>query len=254
MARILIVEGNDEERIARAEQAGRRTAWRSWADALALHEPQTVFDVAFPCAPRRQGPMLAVEAYDGFVLTGSGVPWTAADAEAVPFLRFVEPMLATGRPVLGCCWGLQVGAVLLGGRVGANERGSEVGVSRDIGLTAQGATHEFYRGSPQRFDSVTWHRDHVTELPAGAALLASNPVSRVQAMAVENGGVDFFGMQYHPEAELEEFRIGFERSGARADAPGMIADFPETQPAEVADPRRRTIAVGNWLRRVSARA
>lgn len=251
MTRILIVEGNDEERMARAEAAGRRTAWRSWADALLLHEPQALFDVAFPYAAHRQARIGDADEYDAFVVTGSGVPWSAQDAEALPFLRFVEPLLATGKPLLGCCWGLQVGAVALGGRVKANARGSEVGVARDIALTEEGRSHPLFAGSADRFSSVTWHRDHVSEMPKGAVLLAENAVSKVQAMTVAAGGVDFFGLQYHPEAELSEFRTGFERSGGVAASPQAIADFPEIPPADVADRLVRTLPVANWVKRIS---
>jgi GMP synthase (glutamine-hydrolysing) len=151
--------------------------------------------------------------------------------------------------VLGACWGIQTAAVVLGGKVAANPRGSEVGLAR-IELTPEGAAHPVFAGSPRRFASPTWHRDHVTDLPPGAVLLATSEVSPVQALAVHSGGVDFTGFQYHPEAELEHFRKGYEAVGAQPDSVAVITDFPDEPPPEVADPLRRTQAVGNWLRRV----
>jgi GMP synthase-like glutamine amidotransferase len=119
-------------------------------------------------------------------------------------------------------------------------------------LTGEGIAHPVFAGSPVRFATPTWHRDHVTQMPAGAVLLATSEVSEVQAMAVQAGGVDFVGFQYHPEAELADFRRGYEAYGAQPDSVAVIADFPDEQPAEVADPMLRTLAVANWLRRVAA--
>jgi hypothetical protein len=73
-------------------------------------------------------------------------------------------------------------------------------------------------------------------------------------MAVQTGGVDFVGFQYHPEAELHDFRKGFEAIGAQPDSVAVIADFPDEPPAEVTNPLRRTHTIGNWLRYVDTRA
>jgi GMP synthase (glutamine-hydrolysing) len=251
--RILIVEGNSEELIARNEQSGRPQAWQTWETALRLHRPDADVDVTFPYAAERDGRHGRADEYDGFVITGSGVFWSAADERAKPFLARIEPLLGTGRPVIGACWGLQTASVALGGSVGANPKGSEVGLAR-IELTEAGATHSLFSGSPRRFASPTWHRDHVTEMPAGAVLLASSPVSEVQAIAYRKAGVDFFGFQYHPEAELEDFRKGFEAYGAQPDSVAVIADFPDDPPEEVRDPVLRTHTIGNWLRHVAEKA
>ncbi len=67
--------------------------------------------------------MRPLEDFDAYVLTGSGVSWNAMDERALPFLRRIEPMLASGKPVLGACWGLQIAAVALGGKVGSKPEG-----------------------------------------------------------------------------------------------------------------------------------
>ena len=58
--------------------------------------------------------------------------------------------------------------------------------------------------------------------------------------------------QTFPEAELEDFRKGFEANGAQPDSVDVIADFPDEPPADVANPMLRTLAVGNWLRLVKS--
>jgi GMP synthase-like glutamine amidotransferase len=172
------------------------------------------------------------------------------DARTGPFLKRIEPLLASGKPVIGACWGVQTAAVALGGKVGANPKGSEIGLAT-IELTAEGVAHPLFAGSPRRFATPTFHRDHITQLPAGAVLLASSEVSPVQAIEVRTGGVDFTGFQFHPEAELADFRKGYEEFGAQPDSVSVMAIFPDEPPAEVADPMRRTLAIGNCLRRVA---
>jgi len=248
--RILIIEGNSEELLARNERSDRPQAWQTWRNAIRLHRPEASIDVAFPYAPERDGQHGTVDTYDGFAITGSGVFWSAEDERARPFLARIEPLLASGRPVIGACWGLQTASVALGGTVGANPKGSEVGLAR-IELNDAGAVHPLYAGSPRRFASPTWHRDHVTTIPAGAVLLASSDVSKVQAISCQTGGVDFFGVQYHPEAELEDFRIGYEAYGAQPDSVAVLADFPDNPPEEVTDPVRRTQVICNWLHHVA---
>lgn len=249
--RILIVEGNTEALMTRNEQAGRPLAWQTWETAIRLHAPDATIEVTFPYSGARDGKHAPVSDFDAYVLTGSGVSWNAMDERALPFLRRIEPMLASGKPVLGACWGLQTAAVALGGKVGANPKGSEVGLARLV-LTSAGMSHPVFAGSPRSFASPTWHRDHVTQLPDGAVVLAHSPISPVQAMAFQTGGVDFTGFQYHPEAELEDFRKGFLANGAQPDSVDVIADFPDEPPADVANPMLRTLAVGNWLRLVKS--
>ncbi len=176
MLKLLIVEGNPEELIADNERLGLPQGCDFYTDSIRLYLPAFHFDLALPFAPGRQRPLPPLDEYDAFVQTGSGVTFTAAEPPNYPYLRLLEKIFATGKPVLGSCWGLQCAAVALGGDVGINPKGSEIGLARDIRLTAEGKSHWLMTGMPEKFDSPTWHRDHVTRLPDGALRLAQNDI------------------------------------------------------------------------------
>jgi GMP synthase (glutamine-hydrolysing) len=250
--RILIVEGNTPELMARMHAIGRPLAWQTWQTAIRLHKSDVEISVVYPYSVEHGDLHEPLDTFDGFVFTGSGVSWNAMDERASSFIDVIEPMLLSGKPVLGACWGLQVASVALGGEVAANPKGSEIGLAH-VTLNEAGLAHAVFAGSAAQFATPTWHRDHVTRLPHGAVLLASSDVTHVQALAVQAGGVDFVGFQYHPEAELHDFRRGFKAYGALPDSVAVIADFPDNPPLEVTDPKRRTHTIGNWLRHVEAR-
>jgi len=249
---VLIVEGNSEQLLAANAARGFRQASEGYRDALALHAPSLAYSFAYPFATHREHGVLPLERYDGFVLTGAGVPQSAGEPGTEPYMRFLDKVLATGKPVLGSCWGLQVAAVALGGAVAPNARGSEIGLALDIELTAEGAAHPLYSGSPRRFHSPCWHRDHVTRMPPGAIRLAGNAISEVQAMEYRRNGVDYLGFQYHPETPLWEMKQSYDGGSGLLASPAYIVNFPDDPGPEVSNDRLRTRAIGNWLRYVEA--
>lgn len=122
-------------------------------------------------------------------------------------------ILELGVPVLGICYGLQLMAQALGGKV-------EPGTTREYGkatLTLTGKSqliHDDFDGS------TIWmsHGDHVTRLPEGFKLTAK---SGDIVTAVEDSELGLYGLQFHPEVVhthygrqiLENFigLCGFER-------------------------------------------
>ncbi len=250
---ILVVEGNSDDRLVEQEKLGLSRPSLTYARSLVMHAPDDEFGYAFPYATHRETGLLQPCDYDGFVLTGSSVAWGAEQDEARPYLQYVEKLLATGKPVLGSCWGMQTVAVLLGGMSGPNPKGSEIGVARAITLSEAGRAHPLFAQMPDSFASPAYHRDHVTRLPQGAMLLASNAISEVQSMAYNGNGVDYVGFQFHPEVPLEEFSREYR---SRLPLPGTIielTDFPDIVPEEIADPMRRTRPLGNWVQHVHSR-
>ena len=75
----------------------------------------------------------------------------------------------------------------------------EIGLARDVELTDAGRAHPMMQGRRDGFCVPCIHRDEVQRLPEAAVLIAGNTHSPVQAMAYHANGVDFWGMQYHPE-------------------------------------------------------
>ncbi|MGH9655332.1 MAG: glutamine-hydrolyzing GMP synthase, partial [Bryobacteraceae bacterium] len=107
----------------------------------------------------------------------------------------IDPrILRAGVPVLGICYGHQLIAHHLGGKVEKGERG-EYGIAQ---LTANSTA----AGDPL-FDGVAqsqiWmsHRDTVMAVPAGFQVTAATEVSGVAAMS--SADRKLFGLQFHPE-------------------------------------------------------
>ncbi len=122
----------------------------------------------------------------GFVLSGG--PSSVYDPGAPTLPDYV---VASGRPILGICYGMQLLTHHLGGHVapsGRREYGpGEVTVLEPGGL---------FDALPERLDVWMSHGDRVEALPPGFVCLASSPGSPVAAMGDGQGR---FGIQFHPE-------------------------------------------------------
>jgi GMP synthase (glutamine-hydrolysing) len=136
--------------------------------------------------------------FDGVLLTGS--PRSVTEPE--PWMDEAAAYAldaARSRPVLGVCFGHQLLARALGGRVEQNPRGREAGTT-EVRLTEAGARDPLFEGVPGSFLVQQTHEDHVPELPPGAVLLAENAMAPVQAYAV---GDALRCVQFHPEMDAE---------------------------------------------------
>ena len=251
MLKILIVEGNNLEIIERNHSEGINLASDCYQNALALHAPNSDFDITAPFAPQYKEVAPEFDQYDGIVLTGSGVAWCATDKEAKPYMDYLDLLLNSNKPILGSCWGVQTAAVALGGKCGSNIKGTEAGIAKDIELTMDGKAHPIFTSMPGTFSSPCIHRDHITELPNGATHLARNEVSEVQAMGFNQEGIDFFGVQFHPELEIEYINLLLKRRGLFSPSRNVILNQPVPDDDSIYDPLQRTKILGNWLKHVT---
>ncbi|HMS63449.1 MAG TPA: glutamine-hydrolyzing GMP synthase [Solirubrobacteraceae bacterium] len=101
-------------------------------------------------------------------------------------------LLELGIPVLGICYGMQLLALELGGRV----EGAEVGEYGRSQLTVH-QSGVLFRDLPAEQPCWMSHRDTVYEAPTGFTALASSTQSPVAAFESVERGV--FGIQFHPE-------------------------------------------------------
>ena len=119
----------------------------------------------------------------------SGGPASVYEEGAPPLER---ELLELGVPVLGICYGMQLIARELGGRVESAEVGefgrSELVVAEPGRLLA---------GTPPQQSCWMSHRDTVFAPPPGFTALASSTASPVAAF--ESTGRAIYGIQFHPE-------------------------------------------------------
>jgi GMP synthase (glutamine-hydrolysing) len=186
--------------------------------------------------------------FDGIAWTGSPLAAYETTPAVTGQIDLARAAFQSGVPCFGSCWGLQVMAVALGGRVHLNPNGYEIGIARQIQLNDAGAVHPMYAGKPAIFDAICTHQDEVCQLPTGARVLAGNEISAVQAATIDDGERSFWGVQYHPEFSLAQIGAIMRRRSARlvkddfsqseADIERLALDFQALHH----DPNRRDIA------------
>jgi GMP synthase (glutamine-hydrolysing) len=123
----------------------------------------------------------------GVILSGGPASVYGEDAPPLD-----HRLLELGVPVLGICYGMQLLARELGGRVSPAEVG-EFGRS-DLRVTEPG---RLLAGLPPEQTCWMSHRDAVFEAPPGFTALASSTASPVAA--IEDVGRGVYGIQFHPE-------------------------------------------------------
>ncbi len=164
---------------------------------------RTVVDDPAPTLP-------PVDRLAGVVVMGG--PQDADDDRGHPGLAAERRLLAQAVeadvPVLGICLGMQLLGLALGARL-LRRHGTEVGfapvdvLAHDPVLAPAGAHPTV----------LHWHNDAI-DLPDGATLLASTPVTPVQAFRAGSG----VGLQFHVEVEPTLLDLWLE-------TPAMVADL-----------------------------
>lgn len=201
--RILLVEGNLRANCDRAEAHGTLSAGGRYEKSLRDVCPDVHVDKIYAAEPDATLPSGAdIASYDGVVIGGSGLHAYHTDLEVTRQIDLVREVFASGTPMLGSCWGMQIAVMAAGGIVARSPNERELGIARKITLTPEGMGHPLFEGKTSVFDSPCIHLDEVTHVPQGATVLASNVHSRVQAISFKSQGTDFWGVQYHPEFDL----------------------------------------------------
>ncbi|MFP4045110.1 MAG: type 1 glutamine amidotransferase [Rhodosalinus sp.] len=133
---------------------------------------------AFPDGP---------EAADGWLITGSK-HGAYEDHDWIPPLeRLIRQIRAAGRPLVGICFGHQIIAQALGGKV-----------AKWPGGWAVGRTVYDWQGRPLALNA--WHQDQITEKPAEAEVVATHPHCAYAALLYDD---EIFTVQAHPEFGAE---------------------------------------------------
>jgi len=133
--------------------------------------------------------------YAGVIVTGSHdmvtdhADWSERTAE------WLWKTVKMEIPTVGICFGHQLLAYALGGKVGNNPNGWEFGTVV-VTPNATGAQDELIGDFDGPFKAHMFHRQSVLELPNGAVTLA---VTRKDACAAFSVNRCAWGLQFHPE-------------------------------------------------------
>jgi GMP synthase (glutamine-hydrolysing) len=138
----------------------------------------------------------------GVVVTGSAAMVTSREPWSERTAEWLAEAVRAGSFVLGICYGHQLLAHGLGGRVGPNPCGREMGTVKLDWLPGARADPLF--GVLDGASLVhTTHVECVLELPPGARRLAATRRDPNQAFSL---GPRAWGVQFHPEFDAEVMR------------------------------------------------
>ncbi|GLS79760.1 type 1 glutamine amidotransferase [Paracoccus marinus] len=120
---------------------------------------------------------------DGWLITGSRHGVYEDHPFIAPLEDFIRAAFAEGVPLVGVCFGHQIIAQAMGGRVVKHPEGWRVGA------------HDYViDGRPMVLNA--WHQDQVVDLPPGAEIAGTNEFCQAAALVYDHRA---FTVQPHPE-------------------------------------------------------
>lgn len=174
----------------------------------------------------------------GVIITGSGAMVTDRHDWSERSAQWLHAAAHAGVPLLGICYGHQLIAHALGGEVGANPQGREMGTV-ELALHPDAVDDVLFTGLPTRFHAQATHLQTVLRAPDDVVVLASSDKDACHAFRWRR---HVWGLQFHPE-----FSAGHMRGYVHARADALVR--------EGADPRQvaGSIAAAPHSRRVLRR-
>jgi len=192
--------------------AGRGLTFRTWS----------VVDGDFPPD---------IHAADGWLITGSrhgaydDLPWIP------PLEEFIRKVHEARMPLVGICFGHQIVAQALGGRVTKFPGGWSVGRTD-------------YDFDGQTLSLNAWHQDQVVEPPADARVIATHPCCTYAGLAY---GDHMFTVQPHPEYGAEALGDLIRHRG-RGVVPDALLDDAEARLDQPTDNARLADRIAAFFR------
>lgn len=145
----------------------------------------------------------SVKDADGWLITGSRHGAYEDHPFIAPLEGFIRDAYAAGVPLVGICFGHQIIAQAMGGKV-----------EKYAGGWAVGAQDYDFGGETVTLNA--WHRDQVVSVPDAARVVATNDFCANAALVYDDRA---FTVQAHPE-----FRPGFVDGLMRTRGPGLVPD------------------------------
>lgn len=157
-----------------------------------------VVDGIFPSGPNT---------CDGWLITGSRHGVYEAHDWIPPLEALIRDIKSAGLPLIGICFGHQIIAQALGGKVEKFDGGWSIGP-------------QSYEIDGQPMTMMAWHQDQVTTPPQGAQIIGSSAFCANAAMLV---GDKILTIQPHPEFD-EDFVGGLIHKRGRGVVPDAQLD------------------------------
>ncbi|CAK8053726.1 GMP synthase [Eupransor demetentiae] len=137
-----------------------------------------------------------IKAYNPKAIILSGGPKSVYDDDAFT----IDPeIFKMGIPVLGVCYGMQLMAQDLGGKVEANPGNGEFGQTV---IKKSGNGSKLLADTPDEQVVLMSHSDNVTKLPEGFEVAAGSEKTPIAVIANDQAGL--YGVQFHSETTLSE--------------------------------------------------
>lgn len=191
-------------------------------------ETYRVVDMEFPKSPRD---------CDGYVITGSKHGVYEDHPFIAPLEQFIRDAFDADVPVAGICFGHQIMAQALGGKVEKFAGGWSVGPTE-------------YKFGDDTVRLNAWHQDQVVTPPPGATTIASTPFCEHAALAYGNKG---WSVQPHPEFANPFVEKLIEQRG-RGVVPDPLLDKALAQIEQPVDGKRIADQIASFLKAAHATA
>lgn len=174
---------------------------------------------------------------DGWLLTGSRHGAYEDHPFIPPLEDFIRRAYAEGVPQVGICFGHQIIAQALGGKV-----------VKHPGGWAVGAQDYDFDGQPVTLNA--WHQDQVATLPEGAKVVARNDFCENAALIY---GDRAFSVQPHPEFD-DAFVQGLMDTRAKGIVPQELLDRAASRMGEARDSELLADRIEAFFKQSRARA
>ena len=143
----------------------------------------------------KQQPLPSAESLSAVVITGSPAMVSERQAWSEQTAEWLASAVDKNIPVLGVCYGHQLLAHALGGRVDANPKGRQIGTVK-ARLINNSAQDPLIGHLPEIFTAQTSHSQVVLQPPPNAERLATSPLDDNFALRFAENA---WGLQFHPE-------------------------------------------------------
>lgn len=254
--KLLIIEGNTKSKRDENQQLGAIPYYQRFTKLLEYLGYGQDIDVVFPADIDASLPSVEkMKTYKGIMITGSALNAYQDIPSVTRQLSLLEDAFATGVPIYGSCWGMQIASVVAGGKVAKCALGREFGISEAIQISDKGLNSPYYINKPSVFSSICVHQDEVVAYADNTEILAFNSHTDAQAMTINYKKSQFFGVQYHPEFTPEDILVLTRALSPSLmnqidmidDLRGFEAAFTTLLPKTISDYKIHSLEIRNWL-------